>query len=78
MFIFLIVMYNELLKIPVEDWVVLAPNKFVPAEFEPNKLPCAGVVEPKFGVPNVPAAGVLFPNKPYAKLKSHFLKHESK
>lgn len=30
----------------------------------PNNPPVAGVVEPKLGVPNVPAAGVVVPKRP--------------
>lgn len=49
-----------------EAWVVLFPNKLDPCEVAPpnNPPPAAGVVEPKDGVPNVPAAGVVLPKRP--------------
>ena len=50
--------------LPVVAWVVLLPKRPVPVDVPPKSPPVAGVVDPKLGVPNDPAAGVLLPNSP--------------
>lgn len=44
--------------------MVLLPKRPVPVDVPPKSPPVAGVVDPKLGVPNDPAAGVLLPNSP--------------